>query len=73
MSELTWLSTRELADLLARGEVSSVEAVTAHLARIEQVNPTINAIVTLDPERALAQARDADERQAAPPLSLIHI
>lgn len=65
MSELTWLSTRELADLLARGEVSSVEAVTAHLARIEQVNPTINAIVTLDPERALAEARAADARQVA--------
>ena len=65
MSDLTWLSTRELADLIARGQVSSVEAVTAHLARIEQVNPTINAIVTLDPERALAQARDADERQVA--------
>src|SRR5690606_23277054 len=49
----------------ARGQVSSVEAVTAHLARIEQVNPTINAIVTLDPERALAEARAADARQVA--------
>ena len=36
------------------------EVMTAHLARIEQVNPTLNAIVTLTPETALADADAAD-------------
>lgn len=61
MTDLTWLSTRELAALIAGGDVSSTEALRAHHDRIEAVNPTINAIVTTDPERALAEARAADE------------
>lgn len=65
MTDLTWLSTRELAARIAEGEVSAVEALTAHLERIEEVNPTINAIVTLDPDRALAEARAADDRAVA--------
>ncbi|WP_256839452.1 amidase [Ornithinimicrobium faecis] len=65
MTDLTWLSTRELAALIAGGEVSSREAVRAHCERIEAVNPTINAIVTTDPERALAQARAADKHLVA--------
>jgi amidase len=62
MTDLTWLSTRELAHLIATGEVSSEEAVRAHYARIEEVNPVINAIVTTDAERALNEARAADAR-----------
>ena len=65
MTDLTWLSTRELADLLARGEVSAEEAVRAHYARIDQVNPVLNAIVTTDPDRALDEARAADARLVA--------
>lgn len=76
MTDLTWLSTRELAALIADGEVSSEEAVRAHYYRIDQVNPTVNAIVTTDPERAVAEARAADIRlrnaratgEAIPPL-----
>lgn len=65
MTDLTWVSTRELAHLIATGEVSSTEVTQAHFARIEQVNPTINAIVTIDPERALTEAREADEKTVA--------
>jgi len=36
----------------------------AHLSQIERVNPQVNAIVTLLPERALQQARAADEKLA---------
>ncbi len=76
MTDLTWLSTRELAALIAAGQVSAEEAVRAHYARIDEVNPTINAIVTTDPERALDEARAADARlvgsrrsgEALPPL-----
>lgn len=65
MTDLTWLSTRELAARIAAGEVSSTEAVRAHVERIEAVNPTLNAIVTIDPQRALEQARAADEQLVA--------
>lgn len=41
-------------------ELSSVELVEATLARIEQVNPSLNAVVTLAPERAREEAERAD-------------
>lgn len=65
MTDLTWLSTRQLAALIAEGEVSSEEAVRAHFARIDEVNPIVNAIVTVDPERAFDEARAADARLVA--------
>lgn len=63
-SDLTWLSTRELASRIAARELSARDALADHLARIESVNPSLNAIVTRDDERAWALAADADERQA---------
>lgn len=50
----------ELAGKIRRREISAEELMQAHLERIEAVNPTLNAIVTLLPERALAGARSAD-------------
>ncbi|MFX0199042.1 MAG: amidase, partial [Candidatus Hodarchaeota archaeon] len=41
-------------------EVSSEEVVKAHLERIEEVNPKLNAVVLLTAESALHQAREAD-------------
>jgi amidase len=66
-----------MRDMLARGEVSAVELVTAHLARIAERNPALNAIVTLVPERALAEAAAADAmaaraRRACGPLPALH-
>jgi amidase len=49
-----------LAELIRTRKVSSEEVVKAHLARIEAVNPRINAVVTLAAERALREAREAD-------------
>jgi amidase len=60
VSPLWWQSARELARRLRRGEISSVEATEAHLERIEQHNPALNAVVSLDAERALGGARNAD-------------
>ncbi len=51
----------ELARGLADREFSSVELTRAYLARIEALNARLNAFVTLDPERSLAEARAADE------------
>ncbi|MFP3395536.1 amidase [Brevibacterium sp. H602] len=61
----TWLSLAEQAAALDSREISSVELMTAHFDRITEINPTTNAIVTLEPERALAAAWEADQRRAA--------
>ncbi len=59
-SALHVLPATELARLIRGREVSAVEVMAAHLAQIEAVNPAVNAVVTLVPERALAGARAAD-------------
>ncbi|NNM71540.1 amidase [Enterovirga aerilata] len=51
---------------LRGGEISSVELATACLDRIEALNPTYNAVVSLRPRAdILAEAREADERRAS--------
>src|SRR5215211_1994906 len=59
-SELCFLTATELARRIHSREVSAREVIEAHLAQIERVNPQVNAIVTLLPERALEQANAAD-------------
>jgi amidase len=69
-TDLCFLTAVELTGLIRRREVSCVEVMEAHLAQIERVNREVNAIVTLLPERALAQAQAADTALAtgrAPP------
>ena len=63
--DLCFRTAYDLSVALARREVSAREVVTAHLERIERVNPAVNAIVTLVADRALEQAAEADERMAA--------
>ena len=64
MSALHEMSLVELTGRLRSREVSAREVVADHLARIEAVNPAINAVVTLVGEQALAQAEEADQRAA---------
>jgi aspartyl-tRNA(Asn)/glutamyl-tRNA(Gln) amidotransferase subunit A len=56
---VTRMDASRLAKLIAGGELSSVEVVQAHLDRIEEVNPKLNAIVTMA-DNALDAARKAD-------------
>ena len=58
--DLNFMTARELARRIRTRELSAVEVLQAHLDQIERVNPIINAVVTLLPERALADARAAD-------------
>ncbi len=58
--ELCFLTARELAGMIRRREVSCVEVMTAYLAQIDRINPIVNAIVSLQPEKALAGAAAAD-------------
>jgi amidase len=55
-----WTATR-LVDALAHRELSSRELLEAYLARIEAVNPRLNAVVTLDVEGARSAALAADD------------
>lgn len=59
--ELWSRSALELASNIASKEVSSVEVVQAHLDRIAEVNPTINAVVKVLADSALAAAKVADD------------
>jgi Asp-tRNA(Asn)/Glu-tRNA(Gln) amidotransferase A subunit family amidase len=60
MGDVTRLSALAMAELVRRREVSPVELVDAHLARIEQLNPKLNAFVHVDVERARRDARAAE-------------
>jgi aspartyl-tRNA(Asn)/glutamyl-tRNA(Gln) amidotransferase subunit A len=57
-------SLKVLAAALAARRVSSVELATLFLDRIERLNPTLNAFVTVDRDKSLAMARAADARLA---------
>jgi aspartyl-tRNA(Asn)/glutamyl-tRNA(Gln) amidotransferase subunit A len=57
-------SATELARAIAAGDVSSEEVVRAHLARIDALNPSVNAIVERLDDEALADARRADAELA---------
>ena len=71
--ELCDLSAIELAARIRRKDVSAREVMAAHLARIERINPKVNAIVTLVAERAMADAARADELAArGGPLGVLH-
>ena len=63
MGELWESGAGELAAMIRAKQVSSAEVVEAHLARIDAVNPTVNAITEVLAERALADARLADARR----------
>ena len=61
--DLCSLSARRLAGLIASGELCSVDVVDSHISRIQDVNPTINAIVAPRYEAAREEAREADKRR----------
>lgn len=58
---IVWQSAHELACRIAEKELSSREVVEAHLHQIDAVNHELNAIVTLDADRALNMAAAADQ------------
>jgi amidase len=73
MPELFYETARALARRIRRRELSSRELLDAFLGRIERLNPKINAIVTLDIERARAAAERADAAAASgEPLGPLH-
>lgn len=63
--ELHELSVQETSELLASRKVSAEELTRAYLDRIQRLDPTIKAYVTVAAENALDQARMADQRLKA--------
>jgi aspartyl-tRNA(Asn)/glutamyl-tRNA(Gln) amidotransferase subunit A len=57
-------SLRELSSALAARKISSVELATLFVDRIERFNPQLNAFISVDREKTLAMAREADGRLA---------
>ena len=62
--DLLFSSATSIARAVQAGEVSAVEVVEAHLQRIDEVNPKLNAVVKLAGDRAIAEAKAADEALA---------
>lgn len=61
---LSFASVRELAELVKRKKVSSVELTKMYLARLKRYNPKLHFVITLTEERALKQAAEADREIA---------
>jgi amidase len=64
MQDLAFQSATELALALRQRKVTSSELLELYLARIDQLNPRVNAVITLDADRARARARELDAQLA---------
>ena len=71
--DLLFSSAASIAQAIRGREVSAAETVEAHLRRIDEVNPKLNAVVQLASERAMDEARAADAALArGEPLGPLH-
>lgn len=61
MTELTLLAANQIARAILNKEVSSVEVLEAHIKKIDDLNPELNAIATLNIDNALLNAQKADK------------
>jgi amidase len=64
MMDIVFASARQVAAAIRAGHVSATEVLEAYLAQIASHNPALNAIITMDAERARERAREADEALA---------
>ena len=64
MDEPCALTLTGLMKRLDAGDISSEQVTKAYLKRIEALNPTLNAYVTVDAQGAVEQARNADRLRA---------
>ena len=60
-TDLCYLSAGQLSRLIGKKELSPVEVVEAHLARIDALEPVLNSFITLLPEQAMGAARRAEK------------
>jgi aspartyl-tRNA(Asn)/glutamyl-tRNA(Gln) amidotransferase subunit A len=62
MAEVAHLTASEMLEGFRSGTLSPVEATEAVLARIEEVDPAVNAFCLVTAEEALSAARESEER-----------
>jgi len=60
MTDLHWLSVAMMAEAIATRELSPVELMQALLARVEKLDPRLNAFIKIDGDQALAAAQAAE-------------
>ena len=66
MAETTWLDATSQADLVRRGEMSPKELAEAAIARIEAVNPRLDAVIRTRFEAARLEVRRRPARRPVP-------
>jgi Asp-tRNA(Asn)/Glu-tRNA(Gln) amidotransferase A subunit family amidase len=64
MSDLHFKPAHELAAMIRRRELKAAELMAATIARIEKLNPLLNAFVAMRPDEAMDEARAIDEKIA---------
>src|SRR3984957_12820166 len=65
VNEILSASGVRQAQLIRNGEISAVDLIELHLARIDEINPALNAVVEVLREPALVRAKAVDVRRAA--------
>ena len=65
-NDLAFASIEQIGKLFRKRKLSPVELTKLMLARIEQLNPKLNAYITVTEELALAQAKKAEAELYAP-------
>ena len=60
LNDIVYLSLSDMSERIRAKKISPLELVDAHLSRIQELNPKLNAFVTVDNERARTQARSAE-------------
>jgi len=63
--EIAFLSITELAALIRKGQLSSVDLTKLYLDRLERYNPTLQCAITITKDLAIAQAKKADQEIAS--------
>src|SRR3954467_15086036 len=61
LDQLAFLSVSGLSELVRRQRVSSLELTRMYIARLKKYDPVLRCVITLTEDRALKQARAADE------------
>lgn len=62
LEEVAFWPVRDLAELIRTRQVTSTELTTMYIARLKRFGPQLECVVSLTEERALKQAREADEQ-----------
>jgi len=60
--DVCFFPAHRMLEMISKGEISAVELLDCHLDQITKINGKINAIVTLDEDRARSTARSIDQR-----------